>query len=70
MKTNYCPPNLVVFNIQTANILLTGSNIIPVIIPVDLTESTGAENSLGREFDVNDEIDFDDDYRFDDDENY
>ena len=65
MKTKYCPPNLVVFNIQTANSLLTGSNIIPV----DLTESTGAENSLGRELDVNDEIDFNDDYRFDD-ENY
>ena len=60
MKTKYCTPNLVVFNIQPANSLLTGSNIIPV----DLTESTGAENSLGREFDVNDEFDFEDDYSF------
>ena len=66
MKTKYCSPELVVFNIQPANSLLTGSNIIPV----DLTESTGAENSLGREFDVNDEMNFEDDYRFEDEELY
>lgn len=46
MKTKYCSPQLVVFNIKITNSLLNSSPVT-----VDASKTYDASNALSREFD-------------------
>ena len=46
MKTKYCPPQLIIFNIKITNSLLNASPVT-----VDSSKTYNANNALSREFD-------------------